>query len=410
MPPGKRTIGSRWVYKLKLNPDKPIDRYKARLVAKGYNQIEGVDYLDSISPVVKSITVCIFLSLAAMVQSHGIGDNISGIGKLTGEFSIFASKLGLALYNLEMNHKTPLGFLLLHTSDENTDQTGNSMLDVNNAFLHGYLDEDVYMDPLEAALLCQRLRSPIYNKDLSPAKYILGLKLARSSHGLQVTQLKYLQDILADTSMLDVKPAPTPFPFGLKLVLDDRYLNETLSTGLFFSSSSSVQLSAYSDASRASCLNSRRLITGYSVFLGTSLISWKIKKQARVCRSCTEAWYRSMESTVCELLWISFVLRDLGVSVSLLIPFWCDNKAALDITANLVFHERTKHPDIDCHLVCDKFKLGFITPSHIPGSDPCIKLLANFRYYRPIRIRLGGSRSDKFFRFAILSEVIWYRR
>ncbi|KAL2251868.1 uncharacterized protein LOC110012820 [Sesamum indicum] len=58
-------------------------------------------------------------------------------------------------------------------------------------------------------------------KDLRPAKYFLGLELARSSHGIHVTQHKYLQDILADTSMLEGKPSPTPLPSGLKLVCDD---------------------------------------------------------------------------------------------------------------------------------------------------------------------------------------------
>ncbi|KAL0430656.1 UNVERIFIED_CONTAM: Retrovirus-related Pol polyprotein from transposon RE2 [Sesamum radiatum] len=156
-------------------------------------------------------------------------------------------------------------------------------------------------------------------KDLGPAKYFLGPELARSSHGLQVTRRKYLQDILADTSMLDARPAHTLFPSGLKLVIGDgsllpdprkcrrlvgrllylnftrpdisfavqqlsqflqaprtshwdvglhvlRYLKGTPSTGLFFSSSSSIRLSAYSDASWASCLDSRRSITSYWVF------------------------------------------------------------------------------------------------------------------------------------------------
>ncbi|KAL0395251.1 UNVERIFIED_CONTAM: hypothetical protein Slati_4491300 [Sesamum latifolium] len=58
-----------------------------------------------------------------------------------------------------------------------------------------------------------------------------------------------------------------------------------------------------------------------------------------------------MGSTVCELLWISYLFSDFLVLVQQPIPFWCDNRAALDITANPVFHERTKHRDIDCHLV-----------------------------------------------------------
>ncbi|KAL2242036.1 uncharacterized protein LOC110011717 [Sesamum indicum] len=213
--------------------------------------------------------------------------------------------------------------------------------------------------------------------------------------------------------MINAKPVPTPLPVGLKLVLDDghvlpdpgrfrrlvgcllylgftrpdisfavqqlsqflqaprrspwdatlhilSYLKGTPTIGLFFSFASSTQFTAYSDASWASSLDSHCSIIGFRVFLGSSLISWKTRKQGTISRSSAKAEYRSMESIVYELLWIS---------VSLPIPFWCDNKAALYITANPIFHERTKHLDIDCHLVGDQFKLGFISPSHIRNSD-----------------------------------------
>ncbi|KAL0311510.1 UNVERIFIED_CONTAM: Retrovirus-related Pol polyprotein from transposon RE2 [Sesamum angustifolium] len=101
-------------------------------------------------------------------------------------------------------------------------------LDINNAFLHGSLDEDVYMDPSSgcwgqtwSSLQAVTLRKLFTIKDLSSAKYFLGLELARSSHGLQVSQHKYLHNILADTSMLNAKPAPSPFLSGLKLASDD---------------------------------------------------------------------------------------------------------------------------------------------------------------------------------------------
>ncbi|KAL0335652.1 UNVERIFIED_CONTAM: Retrovirus-related Pol polyprotein from transposon RE2 [Sesamum radiatum] len=148
-----------------------------------------------------------------------------------------------------------------------------------------------------------------------------------------------------------------------------RNLKGCPSKGLFLPALNSFTLMAYSDADWASCPDSRRSLTGFCIFLGTALVSWKTKKQTTVSRSTAEAEYRSMAAAVCEIRWISFLLRDFGIPVSAPVMLHCDNKAAMHVTANPVFHERTKHIEIGCHVVRNAYKEGLINLSYVRSSE-----------------------------------------
>ena len=81
------------------------------------------------------------------------------------------------------------------------------------------------------------------------------------------------------------------------------------------------------------------------------MISWKSKKQNVVSWSNANSEYKDMTQSVCEIMWIRQLLMDVGIENSVLTKLWCDDQVSMHIASNLVFHEHTKHIQIDCHFV-----------------------------------------------------------
>ncbi|KAH9748380.1 protein kinase domain-containing protein [Citrus sinensis] len=367
---GKKAIDSRWVYKIKYQSDGTIERYKARLVAKGYTQTEGIDYHATFSLFAKLVTVRALLSLAAV-------------------------------------------------------KAGN--------------------DAAEVSRIKDFLAQKFYIKALGKLKYFLGIEVTRSSCGIFLSQRKYALDILKDVGLLAGRVSHFPMEQQLRLSSTDdellsypssyrrlvgrliyltitrpdivfavhvlsrfmreprtthmdaairvlRYLKGSPSKGILLSSTSDLHIRGYCDADWGSCPTTRRSVTGYCTFLGDSPISWKTKKQNVVSRSTAEAKYRSLADLSCELQWLKALFADLGHLQHDPMTVYCDNQSALYIAENPVYHERTKHIELDCHFVRERVQSNLLLPLHIPTSmqvaDVFTKPLGHALFHHHIR-KLG---------------------
>ncbi|KAK8951433.1 hypothetical protein KSP39_PZI003591 [Platanthera zijinensis] len=155
-----------------------------------------------------------------------------------------------------------------------------------------------------------------------------------------------------------------------------RYLKAAPGQGLVYKTSNSIlALVAYSDADYAGSLDDRRSTSGFCTYFGGHLITWKSKKQAVVARSSAEAEYRSMTSVVSELTWLESLFADLGVKLPSSAVLFCDSQAAIHIAKNPVFHERTKHIEVDCHFIREKVQMKKLELKHVPGTDQVADIL-----------------------------------
>uniref|UniRef100_A0A2N9EH95 CCHC-type domain-containing protein n=1 Tax=Fagus sylvatica TaxID=28930 RepID=A0A2N9EH95_FAGSY len=267
----------------------------------------------------------------------------------------------------------------------------------DNVFILVYADDILITrdDSQSIINLKNVLQHSFQMKDLGSASYFLGLEISRNSHEYFLSQQKYTQDLINLVGLTDDKQVDTPLEVNVKYSKNDgepiidptlyrivvgslvyltithpdiahavqlvsqfvsdprrlhltalhriiRYLRSTFDLGLPYYKSALPQLQAYSDVDYGGCPDTRRSTTIYCSFLGSSLLSWKSKKQPTVSKSSTEAKYRAMSTVCSEIVWLCRLLADFGMTPSIPTPLFCDNESVVKIASNPVFHERNK--------------------------------------------------------------------
>ncbi|WVZ13411.1 hypothetical protein V8G54_010977 [Vigna mungo] len=398
LPPNKKVVGCKWVYKTKLHAAGSVERHKARLVAKGFSQTEGMDFFETFSPVVKLTTVIFLISIALsrnwFLYQLDV-DNAFLHGDLD-EDSLYGLRQASRQWNSKLTSAL-LSYGFLQSSADHSLFTYHSF-DSFIALLV-YVDDIVLAGDNMQAIndVKQFLHHKFSIKDLGSLKFFLGFEVARSQQGLVLNQRKYCLEILTEFGLTGCKPATSPSNPTVKLKDDEgalvsdpttyrrligklQYLTNTRPDISFVVQQVSQFMSkprqshlhaafrilkylkgcpAFSDSDWVTCSLTRKSIMGYCVFYGHCLISWKSTKQSTVSRSSTEAEYRALASS------------------------------AIQLAKNPSFHEQTKHIEVDCHLICAKILDGLIVISHVPSKHQLADMLTKSLYPGPFHDNLS---------------------
>ncbi|GKD46493.1 ribonuclease H-like domain-containing protein [Tanacetum coccineum] len=166
------------------------------------------------------------------------------------------------------------------------------------------------------------LKSKFNINDLGSLKYFLGIEVIKTGDDINLSQRKYCLELLKEYGLLGCKPVSTPMEPNSILSYVPTETDPLLDW--------------------AKCLKTRKSVPGYCVIFNNCLISWKSKKQNTLSKSSTEAEYRAMSFDACEIIWIQKLLHDLKINITLPVDLHCDNKSALQLAMNPVFHDRYK--------------------------------------------------------------------
>ena len=242
LPPGRKLVGSKWVFKKKVGADGKVERFKARLVAQGFTQKYGDDYDETFCPVVRLESLRMMLALAVQhdLELHQVdvttaflngtleeevfmkqpeGFVVPGSEELVCRLkkSIYGLKQSPRCWNLALDSKLKeIGF-----SQSSHDPCIYHRNERGNMLIVGVYVDDIILAGNESSI--QRVKAALASafdiKDLGKLNYFLGIKIERNlNNSIWIGQPAYIENLLVTLGMQDCKPVKTPVSAGNKLV------------------------------------------------------------------------------------------------------------------------------------------------------------------------------------------------
>ncbi|GJU14099.1 retrotransposon protein, putative, ty1-copia subclass [Tanacetum coccineum] len=371
LPPGCKTVGSKWLFKKKTDMDGIVHVYKARLVAKGYTQLYGVDYEETFSPVADIRAIRILISIAAyydyeiwqmdvktaflngyldediyMVQPEGFVDpnHPRKVCKL--QRSIYGLKQASRSWNKRFDEEIKRFGFTQNLDEPCVYQKASGS---NVTFLILYVDDIIIMGNHIPSLQSVKdyLGKCFAMKDLGEAAFILGIKIYRdrSKRLIGLCQNAYMDKILKRYKMDNSKRGHIPMQERLDLNKSQgephwtavknilKYLRNTKDMFLVYGGNPSTELrvECYCDAGFETDRDDTKSQTGYVFVLNGGAVDWKSSKQSTTAMSATESEYIAASEAAMEAVWIRKFISGLGIVPTINEPLnmYCDNSAAV---------------------------------------------------------------------------------
>ncbi|BBG98770.1 transposable element gene [Prunus dulcis] len=367
-PPNVNPVGYKWVFTRKRNEKNEISRYKARLVAQGFSQRPGIDYMETYSPVMDTITFRYLISLAVSEKLEmRLMDVITAYlyGELDTDIYMKVPEGFRSLYGLKQSGRMWYNRLSKYLLKEGYTNDPICPCVFIKKSESGFAIVAVYVDDMnligtseELQRTVNYLKREFEMKDLGKTKYCLGLQIEHNANGILVHQSTYTEKVLKrpDISfsvnlLARYSSAPTWRHWtGIKHVL--RYLRGTTDMGLFYSSESTNAQSiiGYADAGYLSDPHQGRSQTGYVFTCGGTAISWRSTKQTLVATSSNHSEILALHEASRECVWLRSVIHHIRSTCAL--PSTTDTPTILNednaaciaqITGGYIKGDRTKH-------------------------------------------------------------------